>query len=119
VIDDLHGRFLEVLRAGRPGLDAAAAARLSDGRIFSARQARDAGLVDELGYLGDAVDELERRAGLEESRVIAYRRPREWSENLYSRADLPEPRLGLDASAPLAARLPEPGFFYLWWPGGP
>ena len=119
VIDDLYGRFLEVLRAGRPGLDPAAAARLADGRIYSARQAREAGLVDDIGYLSDAVAELERRAGLHESRVIAYRRPREWSENLYSEADVPEPRARLEAGDPLASLLPAPGFLYLWWPGGP
>jgi protease IV len=118
VIDDLQSRFLEVLRAGRPGLDAAAAARLADGRIFSARQARAAGLVDEVGYLGDSVAELERRAGLSESRVVAYRRPREWSENLYSRSETPLPRAGLAGTDPLAALLPAPGFLYLWWPGG-
>lgn len=119
VIDDLQARFLEVLRAGRPGLDAAAAARLADGRVFSARQAREVGLVDDVGYLGDAVTELERRAGLRESRVVAYRRPREWSENLYSRASDPEPRFAAGAGERLSGLLPEPGFLYLWWPGLP
>jgi protease-4 len=118
VIDDLYGRFLEVLRAGRPGLDAAAAARVADGRIFSARQALAAGLVDEVGYLGEAVAELERRAGLSESRVVAYRRPREWSENLYSKSGASVPRVELPGRDPLAAVLPAPGFLYLWWPGG-
>lgn len=118
VIDDLYGRFLEVLRVGRPRLDAAAAARLADGRIYSARQALAAGLVDELGYLGDAVAELERRAGLSESRVVAYRRPREWSENLYSKSGTSTPRVELPGGDPLAALLPAPGFLYLWWPGG-
>jgi protease-4 len=117
VIDDLHGRFVEVLRAGRPALDPAAAARLADGRIYSARQAREAGLVDDVGYLGDAVAELERRLGVTQSRVVAYRRPREWSENLYSRSAAPAPRVELGGRDPLADLLPGPGFLYLWWPG--
>lgn len=117
VIDDLYGRFVEVLRAGRPRLDPAAAARLADGRIFSARQALEAGLVDDIGYLGDAVAELQRRIGASESRVIAYRRPREWSENVYSEATGGEPSARLGANDPLASLLPAPGFYYLWWPG--
>jgi len=117
VIDDLHARFVEVLRAGRPSLDAAAAARLADGRIYSARQAKEAGLVDDVGYLPDAVKALEQRAGLASSRVVAYRRPREASENLYSEARGPAPQAGLAGAAPLRELAPQPGFLYLWAPG--
>ena len=117
VIDDLYGRFLEVVEKGRPGLAEADVRRLADGRVYSARQAQQAGLVDEIGYLEDAVDELKRRAGLEEARVVVYHRPRELRENLYSVSASPEPRaLGSDAST-LAAAFRGPAFLYLWWPG--
>jgi protease-4 len=110
VVDDLQARFLEVVRAGRPQLAPEAVARLADGRIYTARQALEAGLVDEIGYLPEAVRELERRAGLESSRVIVYHRPREMRENLYSASAGPAPRTAADA---LAA----PAFLYLWAPG--
>ena len=35
VIKALYGRFLEVVRVGRPGLDDEAIAKLADGRIFT------------------------------------------------------------------------------------
>jgi protease-4 len=118
VIDDLFASFVEVVRKGRPALPADDLTRLADGRIYSARQAKEAGLVDEIGYLPDAVDELERRAGLEESRVVVYHRPREWRENLYSASAPPEPRALLPNASRLAAAFGGPaGFLYLWWPG--
>lgn len=115
VIDDFHARFLEVVAAGRPQLSAEDLKRLADGRVFSARQAQAAGLVDELGYLEEVVDDLEQRAGIEESRVVAYHRPRERRENLYSVSVAGASRARSRAAA-LSALGREPGFFYLWWP---
>jgi protease-4 len=112
VIDDLYGGFVEVVEKGRPGLAQGVVRALADGRVYSARQAKDAGLVDGLGYLPDAVDELKQRAGLEEARVIVYHRPRELRENLYSASASAQPR----ARRSLAAVLRAPGFLYLWWP---
>jgi protease-4 len=118
VIDDLFASFLEVVRKGRPALPADVLTGLADGRIYSARQAKQAGLVDDIGYLPDAVDELERRAGIDESRVVVYHRPREWRENLYSASAPPEPRALLPNASRLAAAFGGPaGFLYLWWPG--
>ena len=110
VIDDLYARFLAVVERGRPGLAPDTVRRLADGRVYSAQQAKDAGLVDGLGYLPDALDELKRQAGLREARVVAYHRPRELRENLYSASARPAPR------ASLAAALRRPAFLYLWWP---
>jgi protease-4 len=117
LIDDLYGRFLEVVGKGRPTLDAATIRRLADGRVYSAKQAQAAGLVDEIAYLPDAVKELAKRAGLTDARVVVYHRPREWRENLYSASAVPEPRLERGGAAALRGALPEPTFLYLWSPG--
>jgi len=116
VLDDFQTRFREVVDQGRPGLDGEAVARIADGRIFSAQQARDAGLVDGIAYLPEAVKELERRAGLESSQVVVYRRPNEWAENLYSAGEpVSQPRVGFDW-LPFARAFGQPGFLYLWYP---
>jgi protease IV len=114
VVDDLYARFLEVVRQGRPALDAEAVRRLADGRIYTAHQALAAGLVDGIGYLQDAVAELKERAHLEQARVVVYHRPREWSENLYSSSAAPAPRA---LPAGVAGQVASPAFLYLWWPG--
>lgn len=118
VLDDLFQRFLAVVKQGRPQLDAQTIARLADGRIYSADQAIENGLVDEIGDLTDAVNALEKLAGLSSSRVVTYHRPREYRKNLYSVA---APAAGIDLGwrPQLQALLPSPSFLYLWTPALP
>lgn len=63
-VDDIHGQFIEVVAAER-GMELEEVAALADGRIFSGRQALDAGLVDALGTLEDAVALAGRMGGIE------------------------------------------------------
>jgi protease-4 len=115
VLDDLQDRFKEVVATGRPELDDERIAALADGSIFSASQARANGLVDEIGDMEEAVALAERWAGLESSRVVVYHRPREYENNLYTRAPVPEPaQLGLSM---LLGTPQSPGFYFLWTPG--
>jgi protease-4 len=115
VLNDLYRRFVEVVTAGRPHLPAARVAELADGRIYSATQAQANGLVDSIADLPSTIDEVRRRAGLEEVRVVAYHRRREWRENLYT---LPPSVETLTAKpTALLDLLYGPAFAYLWWPG--
>jgi protease-4 len=117
VLDDLHHRFLDVVAAGRPALSRERIARVADGRILSAAQALDAGLVDALGGIEEAAERAKARAGLTEARVVSYHRPREWASNLYNAA--PAGRMPIVDLIPrgLLGPVPEPGFHYLWRPG--
>jgi protease-4 len=62
-IDDIHAQFVEAVAEGR-GMEYDAVAALADGRIFSGRQALQAGLVDRLGTLEDAVAVAGRMGGI-------------------------------------------------------
>ena len=127
VIDGLYARFCGVVAAGRPKLAPDRVRELADGRVYVAPQALDSGLVDGIAYLPDTLDEARRRAGVEEARVILYRRSDEWAENIYSRAPFGAgPRAAavsqpstvrLDLGLDLLSRLRGPAFLYLWWPG--
>ncbi len=116
VVQDLFMGFLDVVERGRPQLTRAAIEKLADGRIYSARQALAAGLIDEIGGLELAIERAKGAAGVAGAvRVVAYRRPGERAENLFSAAAPP-------ASAEAAAQdlrsvLAESSFLY-WWPGG-
>jgi protease IV len=115
VINDLYRRFVQVVAAGRPQLPDARVAELADGRIYSATQAQANGLVDGIADLPSTIDEVRRRAGLEEVRVVAYHRKREWRENLYT---LPPSLETLTVNpTQLLDLLHGPTFAYLWWPG--
>ncbi|MGH0038360.1 MAG: signal peptide peptidase SppA [Myxococcota bacterium] len=115
IIDDLHEVFRDRVDRGRPGLDRAQVDALADGRIFSAPQARDAGLVDAIGSIDDTVDAIRNRLGASEIRVVRYHRPQEWRRTAYDRG--PEaPVLNVDLGS-LLQPPGTPGFHYLWWPG--
>ena len=54
-----------------------------------------AGLVDEVGYLDDAIELAKKKAGVTEARVVTYKRPGEYSNNMYSKLLGPSPLAGL------------------------
>jgi protease-4 len=54
VMDDVHEQFIEAVSAGR-GMSIEKVRSLADGRVFTGRQAKGIGLVDELGDLQDAI----------------------------------------------------------------
>jgi len=71
LIDDVHSQFVESVAAGRK-LDVQIVRRLADGRIYTGRQARDLGLVDELGNLDAAVRHAGQLAGIEGKPDVVY-----------------------------------------------
>ncbi|HVO23883.1 MAG TPA: signal peptide peptidase SppA [Candidatus Margulisiibacteriota bacterium] len=116
VLDDMRGRFVQLVREGRPQANAEMFSVVTDGRIITAGQALQAGLIDRIGYLDDAIGVAKQRAGLTEARVILYRRGNEFSENIYSKAGTAPAQVNLinfDLSA-LASH--GPAFMYLWQP---
>jgi protease IV len=115
VIDDLYARFVEVVQAGRKNLSAEQIRALADGRIFSATQAKQAGLVDEIGSLDSSVKRARELAGLSSASVVTYHRPREYTNNYYTRA--PQHREPLVDLWPARLPVSGPAFLYLWAPG--
>lgn len=120
IVDDLHARFRDVVDRGRPALDANEVAALANGRIYSAPQALENGLVDRIGAMEDAVGLLSDRMGAPDVRVVAYHRPNRPRSNYYMQAPGlvgPPPLDPATMGQALAPLLGRPGFHYLWWPG--
>ena len=115
VIDDLYGRFVSLIAKERRMPEDKVRA-FADGRIYTARQAKELGLVDRVGYLEEAVEAAKQAARLSEARVVMYHRPREYRSNIYSGTPVPEPIQPslLQLSSLLIG--PGPRFLYLWWP---
>lgn len=63
MVDDLYEQFITVVAEGRK-MDKAKVRQLADGRIYTGNQAKNLGLVDELGNLYDALDGARQLAGL-------------------------------------------------------
>ena len=75
LITPAYERFVEVVDEGREPLTLADVRRLADGGIYSAGRALDEKLIDEIGYLDDAINLTLALAGIEEAQVVEYRRP--------------------------------------------
>jgi protease IV len=118
VIDSFYQRFLTVVQEGRPHLSADQIKKLADGRIYSGDQAKAAGLVDEVGYLDDAIELAKKNAALTEARIVTYRRHGEYQNNIYSRLFGTSSGLSSLASLDLLSivRGGSPQFMYLWMP---
>jgi protease-4 len=64
VLDDVHDQFIEDVSDAR-GMQPEEIRKLADGRIFTGRMAKEAGLVDELGNLQDAIMLAGKLTGIE------------------------------------------------------
>src|SRR5438876_4581879 len=117
ILDNLHARFVGVGRGGRPRLDVSRLAELTDGRILDAPQALAAGLIDQIGDLHVALEAAKAAAGVDQARVVAYRRPDETRENIYSAARGGPAQVNLLPVDLGALAASGPRFMYLWAPG--
>lgn len=118
IIDDFFDRFVEVVSDGRPRLDAAQVRALADGRVWTAKEALDLGLVDRIGTLRDSIAAAKQRIGAKNVRVVTYHRPLDWKPNIYAEAPTGVTNnYGLNVTVPGGLFDPSPRFLYLWMPG--
>mgnify|MGYP000886536538 FL=1 len=88
---------------------------LADGRIYTAGQARQAGLIDRVGYLDDVIAVMRRKVGDGRARVVSYFRLGNPKGSIYAGADarseMPVAELlgGMNA-------LSGGSFMYIWRP---
>jgi len=74
LINDVFDQFVTAVAKGR-NMPRAQVEKIADGRVFTGRQAKTNGLVDQIGSLRDAVREATRRAHIpEDSRVVEFGR---------------------------------------------
>lgn len=70
-VNAMQDRFVTIVSEGRH-LDEERVRALADGRIFLAPEAKEAGLVDEIGYVSDAKARVAERLGGRTPRFVAY-----------------------------------------------
>ena len=64
VMDDVHEQFIAAVAEGRR-MPVEKVRAIADGRVFTGRQAKELGLVDELGNIEDAIKAAAELAGIE------------------------------------------------------
>ncbi len=121
IVDSMYRRFCRIIEENRPDVRISEHPELADGRIFTADQALENGLVDEIGYLSKALEGLKSSMGVPEARVVRYVRSGEYMPNLYAlgaaasggHGDFNLIKLDVESLAAGGG----PVFMYLWLPG--
>lgn len=109
MIDDFHGRFVDLVVSQRK-IPLEKVRVLADGRIYTSQLAREAGLIDDIGYLEDSFGKVKELAGIQQATIITYLRPGDYRPNIYS--------MNMNVFNLNLGELSRPGmkFTYLWMP---
>ncbi len=112
ILADSFDRFVGVIDEGRENLDEAAIRTLATGQIYTAAQAIDNGLVDQIGYLEDVLQALAEKLQLSEWEAFEYQTTPSFLEAI----------VGVRSQPPsmteqfLRSTVPAPMYFASWNP---
>lgn len=87
ILDESYQRFLNVITDNRKNLDYEQVKKLATGQIYPAADAKENGLIDEIGYQEDALARLQEKIGLKKVRVIKYNHPASLADILLGSAE--------------------------------
>jgi len=109
LINPAYERFVQIVAEGRPSLTLTDVKRLADGSIYGAQEALDEKLIDEIGYIDEAIKLVLSMAKIEKAEVVEYRKPFSLSGFLSSRS-----RNALKIDRTTLYELSTPQLLYLW-----
>ncbi|UCC96342.1 MAG: signal peptide peptidase SppA [Phycisphaerales bacterium] len=119
IIEDFSKQFFNVVREGRKNMNEQKLRDVADGRVFTADQALEQGLIDKVGYLADGIEWAKDMAGVHKAQVVIYHRPLGYVPNAYGVATSSASGMGPLINVELPDWLNSSGaqFLYLWQPG--
>jgi protease-4 len=118
MVNSFYDQFVQVVARGR-NLPEEQVRALADGRVYTGLESKKAGLVDEVGYLEDALRDAMSLAGIQDAAIVAYDRGDGYRGSIY--AAMPKIPSEINVKLDLPG-LGSPGgaaFLYLWEPGTP
>ncbi len=83
LVNESYENFVTVISQGRR-MSRERVREIADGRVYSGRQAKDLGLIDEFGDLDAATDYALARTGEQEATVVRYSEAFSWGNLLFS-----------------------------------
>lgn len=116
IIQEMYGRFLEVVKNGREnlaGLSEEELLNIADGRVYTGNQALEKGLVDQLGSFADAFEEATKLAGnltKDKTELIKYESRRPFIQELLD-TSVKAPKLPFEN---FMENIGSPRFYYMW-----
>jgi len=120
LINESFNRFKDIVRGGRPEYqkDEAALDAIATGQIFSAGQALEKGLVDQIGFIEEAIARAAELANhdLSEVRCVKFDKPQVTLGNLLSSKSNQSALLGSDLRSLLDLTAPRAYYLCTWLP---
>jgi len=116
MVDSFYGQFVKIVAKGR-SLGEDKVRKLADGRVYTGDDAKKLGLVDEVGYLEDAIQAAVDMAGIRDAKVVAFDRGNGYRGSIY--AGIPKIPSQINVKIDVPGFNPNAGatFMYLWEPG--
>lgn len=118
VVDEFYQKFLNVVLEGRKELlSREELKKIADGRIYTAGQAHELKLIDEIGYFDRAFEKTKQLAGVRNAQLVTYTYYPKSKTNIY--ASSPDsPSFSSDDNGDIRKIFPslQAGFYYLWLP---
>lgn len=115
--DGFRDRFAARVAQRRPAMSEADRRTIADGRIVAASQALRLHMIDQIGYVDDAIAEAERLAGAPGSEVVFFERAGHPTRSIYAIVpNVPLQSEMIPFSYPGLDRSKLPTFLYLWQP---
>lgn len=117
MVDDFYDQFRTLVTQTRP--DISDPDTTLDGRVFTGRQALEAGLVDHLGGIPEAFEAAKVLAGVDRAKLVKLYRSGSAPATPYASVattQATQPAASPGWPLPAIQRQPTPGVYYLWLP---
>jgi protease-4 len=116
IVDEYYQNFIRVVYENRKDfLTLENLKNLADGRVFTASQALEARLIDEIGYFDTALEKMLELSSLREASVVTYTYYPKQKTNIYA-TQLKSSSLFEGESFQELIQSLKSGFYYLWHP---
>ena len=116
MVNSFYDQFVQVVVKGRH-LPEERVRALADGRVYTGLDAQKLGLVDEVGYLEDAIHAAMDMACIHDATVVAYDRCDGYRGSIYAGLPKIPSEISIKLDVPGLSNHSGAAFLYLWEPG--
>jgi len=116
IIDRFYGQFVHVVAEGRH-MPEDKVRPLADGRVYTGVEAKELGLVDQVGHLEDAIEAAKQLACLKDAKLVTYSSCDGYKGSIY--AGIPKLPSEINVKLQIPGLVGAPGsaaFMYMWQP---
>jgi protease-4 len=118
MVNSFYNQFVHVVVVGRH-LPEERVRVLADGRVYTGLNAKELGLVDDIGYLEDAICTAKRLAKIDDAAVVAYDRGDGYRGSIYAGMPKIPSNINIHLDLPGLSNSTGAAFLYLWEAGNP